>query len=378
MRSHILFAVGFTAFGAAVVLAQTPAPAPAPANLQAAADPRYAEVIARCKTPPPGRGGGAPAGAAAAARAGGGGAAAPGGPPAGTIAAPGRGTAAAAPATPGEYTVTAIPGVIAAGQRWATVYETTGNNADGIIASEDGGLLLAQNDNGVVIKLDRNNQVSTLHRNTNTGGALARNSKGALFLVSRGLEMAVLQLEPTRRVHANMHDGDPIVCRGGINDLTADSKGGVYFTQGILYYADPKGVVTAYGQDLRTNGLILSPDEKTLYVTNGATVAAFDVRPDGTLTNQREFAKLPSGSGDGLAVDAAGRLYVTLVSGPPGLHVFAPDGNHVGLIPAPRNLITAAFAGPDKKTLYAVANDRRDVDVYAIPMIAQGVAGRAK
>ena len=365
MRSHTLFTVGFAAFGTAVVLAQ----APAPANLQAANDPRYAEVIAKCKTPPPGRGGGA--------RAGGGGAAAPGGAPAGTIAAPGRGAAAAAPAVPGEYTVAAIPGVIAAGQRWTTVYETTGNNADGIIASEDGGLLLAQNDNGTVIKLDRNNQVSTLHRDTNTGGALARSSKGALFVVSRGLDMAVRQLEPARRVHANTHDGDPIVCRGGINDLTADSKGGVYFTQVILYYADPKGVVTAYGQDLRTNGVILSPDEKTLYVTNQGAVAAFDVRPDGTLTNQREFAKL-AGNGDGLTVDAAGRLYVTLVSGPPGLQVFAPDGRDLGLIPAPRNLITAAFAGPDKKTLYAVANDRVKVDVYAIPMIAQGFTGRAK
>lgn len=369
MKSHIFLTVGVAVIGAAAALAQ----APTPSNLQAANDPRYAEATKACKTPPARGGGAAPAR--------GGGAAAPGGAPAGTIPAPGRGAAAAAPAVPGEYMVTAIPGVIAAGQRWTTVYETTGNNADGILASDDGGLLIAQNDNGAVVKLDRNNQASTIHRNTNTGGALSRNSKGALFVVSRGVDMAVLQIEPTRRVHANTYQGDPMVCFGGINDVTADSKGGTYFTQGGLYYADPKGVVTAYGQDLRTNGLILSPDEKTLYVTNGAVVVSFEVRPDGALANQREFAKLPSGGGDGLAVDAAGRLYVTIGGGgggANGLHIFAADGKHLGHIPSPRNLITAAFSGPDKKTLYAVANDRVKVDVYAIPMIAQGFTGRAK
>ena len=51
-----------------------------------------------------------------------------------------------------------------------------------------------------------------------------------------------------------------------INDLTADSKGGVYFTHGGLFYADPKGVVKQYGEGLRTNGVVLSPDEKVVYV----------------------------------------------------------------------------------------------------------------
>src|SRR5687767_3447887 len=233
MRSHTLFTVGFAALGTAVVLAQAQAPAPTPANLQAANDPRYAEVIAKCKTPPPGRGGGAAAApaAAGAARAGGGGAAAPAGAPAGTVAAPGRGAAAPAPAVPGEYTVTAIPGVIAAGQRWTTVYQTTGNNADGIIASDDGGLLLAQNDNGAVIKLDGKNQPSTAYCDTNTGGALAQNSKGALFIASRGIGTAVLQLAPDRRVFASRYQGEPLECLGGVlNDVTADSRGGVYFT----------------------------------------------------------------------------------------------------------------------------------------------------
>jgi gluconolactonase len=373
MKSSLLFGVGFAVVGAAAVLAQ--GQPPTPSNLQASQDPRYADVIAKCKTPPPARGGGP----AAAGRAGGGAARGATGP---AGAGQGRG---AAPATPADYTVTEIPGVIAAGQRWTTVWQTTGNNADGILAAEDGGLLIAQNDNGVVVKLDAKGQVSTVHRDTNTGGALSISSKGALFVVSRGVNTAVLQLAPQRRVHANRYNGDPLECLGGvINDAAADGRGGVYFTMGGLFYADPKGVVTAYGKDLRTNGVILSPDEQTLYVTNVQSIAAFDVRADGSLTNQREFATLPAGGGDGMAVDADGRLYVTAGGGgggagaPQGVHVFAADGKHLGHIPAPRSLITVAFSGPEKKTMYAVANDRVRVDVYSIPTIAQGYKGRAK
>jgi gluconolactonase len=370
MRSTLLLTVGLA--GATVLLAQAQTP---PANLQAPSAPGYADVIAKCKTPPPARGGG-PGGGARAGGAPAAGAAAPG------AAAAGRGAAPAAPAGPAEYTVTAIPGVIAAGQRWTLVYNTTGNNSDGILASGDGGLLLAQNDNGVVLKLDRNNQQSIAYRDTNTGGALSMNAKGALFVASRGPNTAITQLAPERRVFANRINGDPLECIGGVlNDISADSKGGVYFTMGGVFYADPKGVVTRYGENLNTNGLVLSPDEKTLYVTNGTTVVAFDVRADGALTNQRDFVKLPAGGGDGLAVDAAGRLYITAGGGGGGvggIFVAAPDGKLLGNIAAPRNFITSAFAGPDKKTLYAVANNRQIVEVYSIPMIAEGVKGRAK
>jgi gluconolactonase len=207
------------------------------------------------------------------------------------------------------------------------------------------------------------------------------NKKGALFVVQRGLRANVTQLTPQRRVLATTYQGEPLDCIGGvINDLTADSKGGVYFTFGGLYYADPKGVVKQYGENLRTNGVILSPDEKVLYVTNGNTVAAFDVQADGALTNQRVFVTLPSGGGDGLTVDAQGRLYITAG---PALHVAAADGKLLGSIPAPVSLITAAFAGPDKKTMYAVTSLRspdgmQRAEVYSIPMVAEGYKGRAK
>jgi gluconolactonase len=213
------------------------------------------------------------------------------------------------------------------------------------------------------------------------------NSKGQLFIVERGLHSNVTQLAPKRQVLADkLPNGDPLDCLGGvINDLTADSKGGVYFTMGGLFYASPNGVVTRYGEGLNTNGVILSPDEKTLYVTNGAfgapgTIAAFDVKEDGSLANQREFVRLPAAGGDGLTVDSQGRLYVTAG---PNLVVVDTGGKVLGSIPAPYGLISAAFAGKDKKTVYAVVSlsdstRLQHAFVYSIPMLAQGYKGRAK
>jgi gluconolactonase len=272
--------------------------------------------------------------------------------------------------------VTEIPGVIAAGAQWKDVWEVDGNNADGIIA-KDGGLLIAQNDNSAVVKLDKNGKTSTAYTGTNTGGSVATSAKGSLFLVNRGLNESIEQLAPQRKTFANKYNNDPIDCIGGVlNDITADSKGGVYFTMGGVFYADPKGKITRYGENLTTNGIVLSADEKHLFVTNGTTVAEFDVGKDGALTNQREFAKLEGGgNGDGSTFDTAGRLYVTTNA---GVQVIGPDGKYLGLIPTPRGVISVAISGPNRKTLYAVSREGNKDWIIGVPLIAQGPKGRGK
>ena len=358
---------GLCVLTSALLVAQTTAPRlpPAPpsppvASVQAPLDPGYAALIATCKMPPPARGGRGPAGAR-------------GG---------GRGVQ---PQGVRDYTVTEIPGVISAGRKWTFVWQQAGNNGDGIVGTDDGGLLLAQNDSSRVVKLETHGKPSVAYSDTHTGGALSMSSKGDLFIVERGLHMKVEQLAPRRRLLTDSFRGEPLDCVGGvINDLTADSRGGVYFTMGALFYADAKGVVTRYGENLTTNGIILSTDEKTLYVTNGATLAAFDVQRDGSLTNQREFAKFTAGGGDGATIDSQGRLYATTGA---GVEVIGRDGKHLGVIPAPRGVISCAFGGKDKKTLFVLARGAQDAEgnevanaaqVWSIQMIAQGYKERAK
>ena len=364
MSTHAAFIVVLCALTPAAAAAQTtvprlpaaPANPPAP-SLQAPLDPGYAALIATCRTPPPSRGGRGPA-------------AARGAPP---------------PAGVRSYAVTEIPGVIAAGGTWTFVWQQTGNNGDGIVGTDDGGVLLAQNDSSAVMRLDKTGKPSVAFSDTHTGGALSMSAKGDLFIVERGLRMKIEQLAPRRRLLADRFQGEPLDCVGSvINDLTADSRGGVYFTMGGLFYADAKGVITRYGENLTTNGVILSRDEKALYVTNGTTLAAFDVQRDGSLTNQREFVKFSAGGGDGAAIDAKGRLYVTTGA---GVEVIGPDGAHLGVIPTPRPVISCAFGGNGKKTLFVLARGAQDADgnevanaaqVWSIPMIAQGYKGRAK
>jgi gluconolactonase len=188
---------------------------------------------------------------------------------------------------------------------------------------------------------------------------------------------------------ANSFHGEPLECVGGvINDLMADARGGVYFSvtgaaDSGVFYADPKGVVSQYGKDASlANGIILSPDEKTLYVAAGAVVFAFDVKPDGSLANQREFGKLQGGTGgDGSAVDQQGRVYVATGK---SVDVFAPDGEFAGTIPGPQGLHGTFFGGQDRKTLFGIVfyggwgtPSARNL-IVAIPTIAQGYTGRAK
>src|SRR5262245_18305167 len=240
---------------ALTLVAQTSVPRLPPAgprnpsgpSVQAPQDPEYAALVATCRTPPPTPGGRGPAG--------------------------GQGGARGAPPPQGirDYAVADIRGVIAAGRKWTFVWQQAGNNGDGIVGTDDGGLLLAQNDTSNVMKLDGDGTASIVYSSTHTGGALSINSHGDLFIVQRGLYMKIEQLAPRRKLLTNSYQSEPLDCVGSvINDLTADSRGGVYFTMGGLFHADAKGVVTRYGDNLAANGVILSPDEKTLYVTNGA------------------------------------------------------------------------------------------------------------
>src|SRR5262245_55983337 len=150
-KGMLLTAVG--CFGAIVVLAQAPAPGTPAApqqgpGVQAPADARYQEwVTTKCKNPPPPRGGGPGRGAQGQAAA----QPAPGGAAPRGDAGRGAANAAAGPPEHREYTVAEIPGVIAAGQKWKSVWTGTGNNADGIIATSDGGILAAQNTNSAVL-----------------------------------------------------------------------------------------------------------------------------------------------------------------------------------------------------------------------------------
>ena len=299
--------------------------------------------------------------------------------------------------------ITAIPGVISADAKWQSVWASF-MTADGINGTPDGGLLFAQEQSDTIRKIDGEGHESIYLTDTHGTGAISVDAHGRIYGVERTCTdpgkpfnqsceelTSVVQFAPERRLLANsFKDGKTL---GRLNDIEADGKGGAFFTSGGLYYVSAEGVVSVVeDKDLRSNGLMLSLDGRTIFVTNNDSVLAFDVLPDGSTRNRRTFATLNGDNGgDGMAIDSVGRLYVT---GAKGVHVIGPDGKYLGLIPTPRRAITLAFSGPDKKTLYAglmgvVGPDGKDwvtpkgvrnvaMTLYRIDMLSEGFKGRPK
>src|SRR5512139_1672959 len=329
--------------------------------------------------------------------------------PAATPAAPPA--AGAAPYVPvaglraGERTaeVRGIPGVVAANAQWELVWADF-ETADGIIPTADGGVMFAQEQTDTIRKLGADNREYVVLRDTHATGSISLDAQGRLFGVQRTCTDSarpfyqscqeltyVAQLLPEHRVLANSFaDGKPF---GRLNDVMADGRGGAYFTVGGAYHVSAAGVVTVVeNQNLVSNGILLSADGRTLWVTNSDRVIAFDVQADGSTKNRRDFGLLDGDRGaDGMAIDSEGRLYVTASK---GVHVLAKDGRYVGLIPTPRSPITLTFAGPAKNVLYVpmmgvVGPDGKPwttppgvrnvgMSIYRIPMLATGFTGRPK
>ena len=116
------------------------------------------------------------------------------------------------------------------------------------------------------------------------------------------------------------------------------------------------------------NGLCFSPDESLLYIndTPGAFINVYDVAADGTISNGRRFAEgigdgdlEKGGLVDGMKCDERGNIWVT---GPDGVWVFSPEGEHLGVVEIPESVGNLAWGGPDWHTLFVPASS----SVYSV------------
>lgn len=205
------------------------------------------------------------------------------------------------------------------------------------------------------------------------------------------------------RTVVDKYEGKPI---DGPNDIITDAKGGIYFTDPqftmeaekfqpgrAVYYVSPEGKVTRLTEPnefAMPNGILLSPDGKTLYINNcyddeswypvnsekDNYIWAYDVKEDGTISNGRQFAKLflisnvldrkgKSSSADGMAIDKMGNLYVATYY---GVQIFNNKGEYVGMINLPSFPVSLCFGDDDMKTLYIVSYSK----VYKIRTNMEG------
>lgn len=308
--------------------------------------------------------------------------------------------AQAPPPVAAETTATAIPGVIAAGTK-VEVIKSGFTGTEGPIGLPDGSFLFTETQANRITKIDKDNNITTFLENTNGSNGLAFDSKGRLISVQTTPGKAMIGVIYPKGQEATLSDNFDGKPYGRPNDLVVDKKGGVYFSEPgpnatpgqpavapplspAVYYVPPGGKSLRIAEGIgRPNGIQLSPDEKTLYVndTAGEYLLAFDIKPDGTVGNRRNFAKYPTvnktpagafnSGADGLAIDNEGRVYCVSIG---GVHVFSPKGELLGTIPLSLQGQNLAFAGADKKTLYIVGRGA----AFKVRMLTAGFSGRAK
>src|ERR1044072_1208219 len=157
-----------------------------------------------------------------------------------------------------KVSVAQIPGVVAAGSEWALVWQGT-DNADGLVGTDDGGLLFAQEQPNRISKLDQNGTRSTFVENTRGAGSVTLDSKGRLIAAQRTCTdpgrstpcdippaIGVIYPEGERRILAERVQGQSI---GRPNDLVVSRQGTIYFTSGGPFALNAAGTVTAIGEN---------------------------------------------------------------------------------------------------------------------------------
>jgi len=152
------------------------------------------------------------------------------------------------------------------------------------------------------------------------------------------------------------------------NDLAAARNGRIYLTAsgssgtpGKVFLLGPQGAATEVATNIRfANGVGLSPDEATLYVSESKTgrILAFSIAADGSLGSQRDFIQLrdaiPDAKPDSLRVDKHGNLFIALYNGG-GVAIVSPAAQLLTVVNAPAEHHTSLAISPDDNSLYITA-----------------------
>ncbi|MFT5131050.1 MAG: gluconolactonase [Rhodothermales bacterium] len=125
-----------------------------------------------------------------------------------------------------------------------------------------------------------------------------------------------------------------------------------------VYRLSAAGALSLIAKDLSPNGVTFARDGKTLYVTNGRGIVAFDVSPEGNVSNRRPFFDCSvvgkRGGPDGMECHSSGALFIGWLGG--GVVVVSPEGKHLGTIRTDVRTANCCFDA-DESTLYITANN---------------------
>jgi len=241
--------------------------------------------------------------------------------------------------------------------------------ADGIVWSRDGFLLYSDPGANRIYRLDPDAKPKTGRENTGGAEGLAEDAQGRLYVCeSRNRRVTRTDRKNSIEVIAVAFEGKKL---NAPNDIVVRKDGQIYFTDPAfgsdidrreldfngIFHVNPKGEIEAVARwKTRPNGIALSPDGKTLYVSDSDrhAVAAFDLDGRGAASNQRDVITNILGVPGGVRVDSTGKIYVAAR----GLGIYSREGKLEHTLVESDIITNCAFGDPDFETLYITSRDK--------------------
>lgn len=256
---------------------------------------------------------------------------------------------------------------------------------EGPACDAKGNVFFTDQPNDRILEWSVTGKLSTFLQPCGRANGLCFDAKGDLWACADG-ENELWRISPKGKVTVVLAAyGGKLL--NGPNDVWVRPDGGLYLTdpfykrdywkrgpmeqdsQGVYYLAPGGKTLTRVEADLKqSNGIIGTPDGKTLYVSDigGGRTYAYDIARDGSLTHKRLFCEMGS---DGMTIDSEGNVYLT----GQGVTVFDRLGKQIAHVPIAEGWTgNVCFGGRDRHTLFITASK----SLYALAMRVKGVGSQ--
>jgi gluconolactonase len=256
---------------------------------------------------------------------------------------------------------------------------------EGPAADAEGNVLFTDQPNDRILKWSLDGKLSTFKQPCGRANGLCFDAAGNLWACAdEKNELWCIRSDGTVDVVVKDYQGKLL---NGPNDVWIRPDGGLYFTdpfykrdywargaseqgvEGVYYLApDRQNLVRVIDDLQQPNGIIGTPDGKLVYVADirAGVTYAYDVQPDGSLQNKRQFCALGS---DGMTIDDEGNVYLT----GRGVTVFSPAGEQIRTIAIDAGwTANVCFGGKDRETLFITAQQH----LFGLRMRVHGVGSQ--
>jgi gluconolactonase len=268
------------------------------------------------------------------------------------------------------------PGVVAPGAKLEKVFGE-GTFTEGGAMDADGSILFSDIGDRILRYDPKTGKTTVFREPSGRANGMMFDPRGRLIVaeganIGGNRRVTITERDGTVRVLADRYAGHRF---NSPNDVAVDRDGQVYVSDPryvgdepreldveAVYQISLEGYVTPMDLPVsKPNGLAISPDGKTLYVSDNGparrVLIAARIGDRGKVTEPRVIHDFRDGRGiDGMTVTTDGRIVAAAGSrDKAGACVFSADGKLLEIIPTPEDPANVEFGGEDGKTLYICA-----------------------